>query len=90
MSLNTVNFETQVSTLDESQQNDVYQPVKMDCPVKTLYSIFHLIVGFFALYLSFKCNQGFNVGGFLVALFFPWIYILYKFATSPHFCGLRD
>lgn len=45
---------------------------------KLIYSIVTLI----ALYLSIKRNGGINVGSFLVALFFPWIYIVYYFATQ--------
>ena len=52
------------------------------------YSIFHLIVMLFAIYLSFKCNQGFKLVDFLFACFCPVLYILYKAAVSPDFCQL--
>jgi hypothetical protein len=54
------------------------------------YTIFHMIVGLFALYLSFRCNKTFDFGSFLAALFCPYLYILYKFATSDSFCGLNN
>ena len=51
-------------------------------------SILYFVVVMFALYLSFICNNGFDLGGFLMALFFPYIYIIYKLATSKNFCDL--
>ena len=38
---------------------------------------FHSIFASFALYLSFKLNKGFNIGSFLAASIFPYIYIPY-------------
>ena len=49
---------------------------------KTIYSIFHSIIALFAIYLSFKCNNGFSFGGFFMAIFFPYIYIIYKAAMN--------
>lgn len=46
-----------------------------------IYGIFHTMMAFFAMYLSYKCNNGFNTGSFLLALFFPYIYIMYILAT---------
>ena len=57
---------------------------------KTIYSIFHSIVAFFAIYLSFKCNGGFSFGGFLMAIFFPYIYIIYIYATTGSFCNINE
>ena len=57
-------------------------------PLKYIYIIFHLILTLFAIYLSFKCNEGFDFLGFLMAIFFPYIYIIYKYATSDTFCDI--
>jgi len=57
-------------------------------PYTSMYSIFHLITGLFALYLSFKCNNGL-APDLLFACCCPILYIIYRFATSPNFCGLR-
>jgi hypothetical protein len=54
-----------------------------ESPKYKFFYIFHLIIGLFAIYLSFKCNNGFNLGSFLIALFCPVFYILYKFVV-PH------
>ncbi len=48
----------------------------------TMTSIFWLIVVVFAIYLSFKKNNGFNILGFLAAFFFAPIYIIYVVATT--------
>jgi len=54
-----------------------------------IYSVFHLIMSLIAIYLSFKCNDGFNFGSFLVAFCCPYIYIIYVLATKGT-CGLLD
>ena len=54
-------------------------------PFKYIYSIFHSILTLFAIYLSFKCNEGFDFLGFVMAIFFPYIYIIYIIFTS-HSC----
>ena len=46
------------------------------------YQIVYLAVTFIALYFSFKRNGGFDLGSFLVALFFSPIYIVYYLATE--------
>jgi hypothetical protein len=59
-------------------------------PLKYIYTIFHSILTLFAIYLSFKCNEGFDFLGFLMAIFFPYIYIIYKYATSETFCDILN
>ena len=55
----------------------------------SMYSIFHLILAIFAIYLSFKCNHGFELPHFLLACCCPIPYIIYQFVVSPTFCELR-
>ena len=45
-----------------------------------------LVLGF-AIYLSFKCKKGFDIGHFLLAVFCAPCYIIYQLATSQ-LCGL--
>lgn len=54
-----------------------------------IYSIFHLIMSLVAIYLSFKCNNGFNFGSFIFAICVPYIYIIYILATNGT-CGLLE
>lgn len=54
----------------------------------SIYGIFHTILGFFAIYLSFKCNNNmFNLGGFMFACCCPHIYIMYSLALHGG-CGI--
>ena len=54
-----------------------------------VYSVFHLIMSLVAIYLSFRCNNGFHFGSFLIAFCCPYIYIIYILATKGT-CGLLD
>lgn len=54
----------------------------------TMYMVTHLITSFFAIYLSWKCNNGnFNLYSFLLALFCPYLYIIYSLAINGG-CGI--
>ncbi len=53
-------------------------------PITTLIAY---IMFFFAIYLSFRCNNGFSVWGFLGAFLFSPIYILYKLTSTPKMCN---
>ncbi len=46
-------------------------------------SLINSILTVYAIYLSVKCNNGFNVGHFLLAIIFSPFYIIYHiFATK--------
>ena len=53
----------------------------------TIYTIFHIIMALIAIYLSWKCNKGFDLSSFIIALIFPYLYLMYIFATNGT-CGL--
>ena len=55
-------------------------------PLKNIYSFLYSFIILFAIYLSFKCNQRFNFGSFLLALFFSPFYILYVIVIKK-FCN---
>ena len=48
---------------------------------KYLFIVFSLILSLVAVYLSHKCNNGFDFSSFLMAIIFPYFYIVYIFAT---------
>lgn len=51
------------------------------------YGAIHFLAFLFAVYLSFKCHGSFHLPSFIVALFCPWIYIVWVFATKgPKMC----
>tara|TARA_Y100001970_G_C13550490_1_gene516603 strand:- start:51 stop:428 length:378 start_codon:yes stop_codon:yes gene_type:complete len=52
----------------------------------SIISLFWTLVSFFAIYLSFKCNKGFNLVGFLGALLLGPFYIAYKLGTHWDVC----
>jgi len=48
-----------------------------------LYLMFHIILSFVAVYLSWKCNnQKFELYSFISASLFPYFYIMYILATQ--------
>jgi hypothetical protein len=47
-----------------------------------LVQLLVLTIQLWALYLSFKRNNGFDLGSFLMALFFAPIYIVYYYRTE--------
>jgi hypothetical protein len=62
---------------------------------KSQYAIFyfitHIIISFFAIYLSWRCNKyaGFNLIAFICALFCPYLYIIWALAMYGG-CGVFE
>ena len=54
--------------------------------VASIISLFWTTMFFFAIFLSFKCNKGFSLGGFLGACCCSPFYIAYKLGTSWDVC----
>jgi hypothetical protein len=52
------------------------------CYGRYIYSIFHIIMTLIAVYLTHKCNQKFELTHLIVAIFFPYIYIIYIISTK--------
>ena len=48
---------------------------------KAIYVVFHITMSFIAIYLSWRCNGKFDLLSFLIALLFPYVYIIYILAT---------
>jgi hypothetical protein len=72
---------------NQKQQSVEYFTLDIDTesPTKMIYSIIYLAVALFAIYLSFKCNNGFDLLGFLGAVCYAPIYIIYKLAVGKCF-----
>lgn len=49
-------------------------------------SIFAMAIRLFALYLAFKCNGGFDLGGFLLACCCAPCYVVYQMAVNYKKC----
>ncbi len=58
-----------------------------------VYNVMMIIIGWivlgFAVYLSFRCNKGFDFGGFILAVLFSPFYIIYHLAMT-NLCGLMN
>lgn len=74
---------------ETNNTNDNYKKDKKELSTSIIiYYIFHVIMSIVSVYLSWKCNKGeFNLLSFLVALIFPYVYIIYIAATQGS-CGL--
>lgn len=77
-------FEHAYYVPDETQEKTKPKPLYAN-----LYMITHLIISFFAIYLSWRCNNGFKLFPFLVALMCPYLYIIWALATRGG-CGVFD
>ena len=82
------------AALVPEQNATVKQPVQKADSVESstgqyIYSIFHIIMSLIAIYLSFRCNKGFEIGPFLIACCCPYIYIIYILATRGT-CGIFE
>ena len=56
---------------------------------RQLYSIFHSLMAIVAIYMSYRCNNGFHLGSFLIACSCPYIYVIYMVATRGT-CGILE
>ncbi len=55
-----------------------------------IYMIFHALMSMIAMYLSYRCNnKTFNLTNFVMALLFPYPYILYTLSTQGT-CGILE
>ncbi len=68
--------------VQEEQRRNKPKPL-----ICSLYMVTHLIISFFAIYLSWRCNNGFNLFSFIVALLCPYLYIIWALATRGG-CGV--
>lgn len=54
-----------------------------------MYGLIHFILSVYALHLAFQKHCEFQFLHFLGALFFPYLYIAYFYATGGSDCRLR-
>ena len=79
-----------IKSLSNNSINNIIDKLCKDSQIKknfNLYSKIHTILVFFSIYLSIKCNKGFNLISFISAIFCPHIYIIYILAIhGSNFC----
>lgn len=88
-----------MNTTNEQKANmeEAYQTTKLNKSIECtdsnngryIYSVFHTMMTLVAIYLSFRCNKGFEIGPFLVAILCPYLYIIYILATKGT-CGILE
>ena len=82
------------------QENDKRNQTQMNLLVDTscnndsvkhsIFMVFHSIMALFAIYLSWKCNgQQFDLVSFLIAIFCPYLYVIYILATKGT-CSVKN
>lgn len=71
----------------ENNQSQI-QPAqqKKKSPMRIFISFFWTVVTFFAIFLSFKCNEGFDITSFLGACCCGPFYVAYKLGTDMDTC----
>lgn len=58
-----------------------------DAVIGTILASIHFIGVIIAIALSFRCNRGFKILPFIIALCCPWLYIIYALVgMSKDFC----
>lgn len=85
LSINDNNDDNNNDNNDTSKDKDTNILVVCDNNNNTgkyIYIIFHIIMSFVAVYLSWKCNGKFNLLSFIIALLFPYVYIIYILASK--------
>jgi hypothetical protein len=73
--------------VNEDSENK--QKTKPQPQFSSLYMVTHMIISFFAIYLSWRCNNGFKLLPFLAALLCPYLYIIWALATKGG-CGVFE
>lgn len=76
------------NTKPKSEEKVIEKMENCDSGVGTaIFSIFHIMLSLVAIYMSFRCNKGFDFGSFLAACCCPYIYVIYVLATKGT-CGV--
>lgn len=65
--------------MDENRENKNMNESPVLPAINVLLFLLYTLLGFYAIYISFKVNKGLSIS-LLPALFFPVIYLIYVFA----------
>lgn len=87
--MNTANNSEQKANMEELIKSNKSIECVESGNGRYIYSVFHTMMTLVAIYLSFRCNKGFEIGPFLVACLCPYIYIIYILATKGT-CGIIE
>tara|TARA_Y100001970_G_C14257575_1_gene876666 strand:+ start:4143 stop:4427 length:285 start_codon:yes stop_codon:yes gene_type:complete len=67
--------------LDNKKKEGFVQPNAAEGVIGAVWGIVNVLVGIYALYLSFHRNQGFDLGSLLAACCCSWCYVAYALAV---------
>ena len=71
----------------EEEESQSFQSIWDNIPFTTkMHTLILLIVNIYAIYLSFKCNNGFSLIGFLLSYIFGPCYIIYAYLFNYEKC----
>jgi len=62
---------------DEKQNEKQVVTESKTSYIGIIWGIFNMCIWFVAIYLSFKCNESFKIGSFLIACCCPHIYLIF-------------
>jgi len=75
---------------NQDNENDDNKQTKIAPQYSSIYMITHMILSFFAIYLSWRCSNGvFSPINFLFAFCCPHLYIIWALATRGG-CGIFE
>ena len=76
-SFQVVSEETEITTVSTKKSSNTDDPVDI---FRIIQYLIMVIIFFGAIYLSFKCNDGFHLGDFLIACCCSPCYVIYRLA----------
>ena len=74
---------------NEMQKKNTTNPtiiITNNSDATSIYGIFHSILSIIAIYLSVRCNQKINYTSIVIAIFFPYLYIIYSIIVHNGLC----
>lgn len=80
---------TNIISKDKTLEEQLFNSQKDLCASSEIYTVFHTVLSIIAIYLSFRCNKGFDLMSFLIACCCPYLYIIFTIATKGT-CGIIE
>lgn len=87
--INNINATKTIDKREKTIEEELFRSQSDLCASSEIYTVFHTILSILAIYLSFRCNKGFDLLSFLIACCCPYLYIIYTIATKGT-CGIIE
>jgi hypothetical protein len=72
-------------SIEPSNQPSI-EPTSQPSDIKSIYGVFHIFISILAIYLAIRCNKNINYTSLFMALFFPYIYVIYSVIMYNGLC----